>query len=156
MSSNKPIFIFRTCHTFPYYLIELSFKLHIVIRCFEFPLTNFLLKFQLIPLENWYKWVSFVAHIAHTHLFSSAQKLPMGLKSQLCDGPSKTLTLLSLNLSKACDWVLRCRHFEFVINGFICVDFFVCVDYLGLEIISFYIPIKNMYSSKKSLKKLLT
>lgn len=45
--------------------------------------------------QTWCNWVRFVSCITHPHLFWSAHKFSMGLRSGLCDGYSKTLTLLS-------------------------------------------------------------
>ena len=46
--------------------------------------------------QNWCNWAKSVGCLACTCLFSSAHKFSIGLRSGLCDGHCKTLTLLSL------------------------------------------------------------
>ena len=48
--------------------------------------------------QKWRNWVRFAGLLAHTRLFSSAHKCSIGLRSGLCDGHSKVLTLLSFSL----------------------------------------------------------
>lgn len=75
-----------------------AFKLY---NLFRFPFTNF----SHYPAgivsssswQNWWNWVRSEGLLAHPRPFSSALKFPVRLRSELCDGRSKTLTLLSFS-----------------------------------------------------------